>query len=150
MSYCYPENEEALYYVEFERTEKKRTATLFKRQWMYPKEKWEKIKIDQERVGGIALAIMTNEMHPWNIFTINYGLPGSMPDEAWVRWMVDCLNLASDVSDVPDYPTGCELDKIDLPPDLTDNTVPYQTDGGGIILKEIDFLEYPRDGEETA
>lgn len=90
MSFYYPENEDALYYVEFERGGHKGEFTIFKRQWFHSQEQLEKLKI--ENPDGFAMAMMTNEGHPWNIFTATYGPLGSMPDERWVRFMVDALN----------------------------------------------------------
>ena len=90
MNHYYPENEKSLYYVEFERGDRKGEFTLFKRQWMYTEEQlaeWEK-----KSSKDILMLRMCNEVHPWNIFTAGYGPPGCMPDEAWVCWMVDCLN----------------------------------------------------------
>lgn len=34
------------------------------------------------------------EVHPYNLFTANYGPSGSMPDKNWVKFMVDALNKA--------------------------------------------------------
>jgi hypothetical protein len=93
MKHYYPDNDDALYYVEFERGDRKGEFTLFKRQWFYSKEELKKIQA--ENPDDFAMSLMTNEGHPWNIFTTTYGPPGCMPDEKWVCWMVDCLNKIS-------------------------------------------------------
>ena len=90
MSFYYPDNEDALYYVEFNRGERKGEFTIFKRHFFYTKEELQKIK--DENPDDFAMSLMTNEGHPWNIFTAFYGPLGSMPDERWVRFMVDALN----------------------------------------------------------
>ena len=44
MSHYYPEDEKSLYYVEFERGEKKGEFTLFRRQWMYSEKELAELK----------------------------------------------------------------------------------------------------------
>jgi len=114
MSHIYPENEKSLYYVEFERGDRKGEFTVFKRQWMHTEE--EMAELEKKCPKDFPWLAMSNEVHPWNIFTSNYGPPGCMPDESWVRWMVDCLNVA--VLQAKKHGLGCELDEIELPPDL--------------------------------
>lgn len=90
MSYIYPTEGKQPFYVEFERGDKKGEFTLFRRQFMYTEEQlaeWE-----QKSPKDIFLLRMTNEVHPWNIFTANYGPDGCVPDHKWVEWMVDALN----------------------------------------------------------
>ena len=98
MSFYYPDNEDALYYVEFERGGHKNEFTVFKRQWFFSKKQLEEIKANDP--DAFAIAFITNEGHPWNIFTATYGPLGSMPDERWVRFMVDALNekVKNDIS----------------------------------------------------
>ena len=79
-----------LYYVEFNRGGKEREFTIFRRQFMYTEEQlaeWEK-----KSPKDIFMLRMTNEVHPWNLFTATYGPDNCVPDKAWVKWMVDALN----------------------------------------------------------
>jgi hypothetical protein len=88
----YPPDEKSdvdLYYVEFDRGDKKGEFTLFKRQTFRPWAEIAKIKDKNDR----AMAEMCNHCHPWNIFTGQYGQDGCVPDKAWVCWMVDSLNF---------------------------------------------------------
>jgi hypothetical protein len=55
---------------------------------MYSEEEMSKI-IDPD---SLAMHKMCNEVHPWNIFTSEYGPDGCVPDKAWVKWMVDAMN----------------------------------------------------------
>ena len=90
MSYIYPTEGKQPFYVEFERGGKKQEFTLFRRQFMYTEEQlaeWEK-----KSPKDIFMLRMTNEVHPWNIFTSTYGLDGCVPDRKWIEWMVDALN----------------------------------------------------------
>jgi hypothetical protein len=100
MSHYYPDKgNKTLYYVEFGRGGKDSEFTVFKRQWLHTDDELEAIKAkDPKRYERI---IMFNEVHPWNIFTAEYGAPGSMPDEAWVKFMVDSLNAAVEKSKGP-------------------------------------------------
>ena len=90
MSYIYPTEGKHPFYVEFERGDKKGEFTIFRRQFMYTEEQlaeWEK-----KSPKDIFMLRMTNEVHPWNIFTAGYGPDGCVPDRTWVKWMVDALN----------------------------------------------------------
>jgi len=90
MSYIYPSEGKLPFYVEFERGDRKGEFTIFRRQFMYTEKQlaeWEK-----KSPKDIFMLRMTNEVHPWNIFTANYGLDGCVPDRKWVEWMVDALN----------------------------------------------------------
>ena len=97
MSFYYPDNEDVLYYVEFQRGGNKNEFTLFKRHWFLSEGELEKIK--EENPDDFSRFLRTNQCHPWNIFTATYGPLGAMPDEHWVRFMVDALNR--EVSHVP-------------------------------------------------
>lgn len=90
MSYIYPSTGKAPFYVEFERGDKKGEFTLFRRQFMYTEE--ELAKHEKECPKDIWMLRMTNEVHPWNIFTAGYGPDGCVPDRKWIEWMVDALN----------------------------------------------------------
>ena len=90
MSYIYPSEGKLPFYVEFGRGDRKGEFTIFRRQFMYIEEQlaeWEK-----KSPKDIFMLRMTNEVHPWNIFTTNYGPDGCVPDRKWVEWMVDALN----------------------------------------------------------
>lgn len=79
----YPEDGKSLYYVEFGRGVDKNEFTLFRRQYLYPQEEWEKMEH-----GPLEF----NEVHPWNIMTARFGPDGRVPDRAWVKFMVEALN----------------------------------------------------------
>jgi len=91
MTSYYPEKNKGLYYVEFERGNIPFEFTLFKRNYIHSPEEWEKIK----KTEGFIEGFMSNEGHPYNLFTGTYGPDGGIPDESWVKWMVDSLNLAA-------------------------------------------------------
>jgi hypothetical protein len=81
------------FYVEFERGDRKGEFTLFRRQFM----RTEKELAEMEAKSPDAKWLrMSNEVHPWNIFTTEYGADGCVPDRKWVEWMVDALNKALD------------------------------------------------------
>lgn len=86
MSLYYPDEKHGdhLYYVEFNR-HGEGTFTLFKRQFLYPKNEYEKLVKERQ-------VFFSNEIHPYNMFSAEYGPNGSVPDEKWVKWMVDTLN----------------------------------------------------------
>jgi hypothetical protein len=112
MSHCYPSDDsrKSLYYVEFERGDKKGEFTLFRRQWLYSEAElaeWE--KKDPKHIFELR---MCNEVHPWNLFTGGYGPLGTVPDSNWVCWMVDCLNLVSNNKDLSDRMWQAKLDAI--------------------------------------
>jgi hypothetical protein len=87
----YPESySDALYYVEFNRGGKGDEFTLFKRHFFRSNEEVEKLKKDCPDC--FTVFAITNEGHPWNIFTSQYGPDGCVPDRKWVCWMVDALN----------------------------------------------------------
>lgn len=85
---CYPENNEGLYYVEFNRGERPFEFTLFKKNYFHSPEEWEKIK----KINGFIEGFMLNEGHPYQLFTGTYGKDGCIPDKKWVMWMIDALN----------------------------------------------------------
>ena len=87
MTSYYPEKNKGLYYVEFERGNRPFEFTLFKRSYIHSPEEWEEIKNEEW--------FMSNEGHPYNLFTGTYGPDGCVPDESWVKWMVDSLNLSA-------------------------------------------------------
>ena len=90
MSYIYPTEGKLPFYVEFERGGKKQEFTLFRRQFMYTEEQLAEWEVKSPK--DIFMLRMTNEVHPWNIFTAGYGLDGCVPDRKWIEWMVDALN----------------------------------------------------------
>ena len=79
------------FYVEFERGDRKGEFTLFRRQFFHTEE--ELVELEKKSEDAKWLRI-SNEVHPWNIFTAEYGADGCVPDRKWVEWMVDALNLA--------------------------------------------------------
>lgn len=81
------------FYVEFERGDQKGEFTLFRRQFMRSEEELAEM---EKKSPDARWLRMTNEVHPWNIFTANYGPDGCVPDHKWVEWMVDALNKALD------------------------------------------------------
>jgi hypothetical protein len=84
----YPENDTTPFYVEFERGNKNNEFTLFRRQYMYSEEDFDKLSKDNPK----EFIFMQNELHPWNLFTSTYGPDGCTPDQKWICWMVDALN----------------------------------------------------------
>lgn len=90
MTKIYPDNDKALYYVEFHRGGKTNEFTLFQRYWFYSKEDLEQMK--KQTPEDFPMLEMCNEGHPWNILTATYGPLGCMPDEKWIEFMVDALN----------------------------------------------------------
>src|ERR1041385_94483 len=78
------------FYVEFGRGNVEGEFTLFLRQWIRSEEEMEKLK--EKCPKDFSFLLISNEGHPWNIFTARYGRDGSMPDKKWVCWMVDALN----------------------------------------------------------
>ena len=90
--HIYPEHgvgQKPLYYVEFDRGDHKGKFTLFRRQFMHSES--ELVALEKQSPDAQWLR-MCNEVHPWNIYTANYGPDGSVPDRKWVEWMVDALN----------------------------------------------------------
>ena len=93
MSTLYPPNlegQKSIYYVEFNRSGKENEFTLFKRQFFHSKEELDEMRTKCPT--DFPWLEMTNEVHPWNIYTATYGPDGCMPDKKWVQWMVDALN----------------------------------------------------------
>lgn len=84
----YPEEDKELYYVEFNRGGRPFEFTLFKRNYIRSPEEWEKI----QKTDGFVEGFMSNEGHPYQLFTGTYGKDGCIPDKKWVMWMVDALN----------------------------------------------------------
>ena len=84
----YPTNDKSLFYVEFNRGDRPLEFTLFQRSYIHSPEKWEEIK----KMDGFIDGFMSNEGHPYQLFTGTYGPDGCNPDAAWVMWMVDALN----------------------------------------------------------
>jgi hypothetical protein len=90
MNHIYPKEGKQPFYVEFERGDKKGEFTIFRRQFMYTEEQLAGMEKDCPK--DIFMLRMTNEVHPWNIFTAGYGPDGCVPDRKWIEWMVDALN----------------------------------------------------------
>jgi hypothetical protein len=90
MSSYYPENEKSLYYVEFGRGGQEYEFTIFRRHFMYSEKELNNLK--EKNPDHTLYLEITNEVHPWNIFTSDFGHDGCVPDRAWVCWMVDALN----------------------------------------------------------
>ena len=86
-------SQKPLYYVEFERGDHKGEFTLFRRQFMHTEA--ELVEMEKKSEDAKRYRIC-NEVHPWNIFTANYGPDGTVPDRKWVEWMVDVLNKELD------------------------------------------------------
>lgn len=84
----YPVEDKGLYYVEFNRGGVPFEFTLFKRSYIHSPEKWEEIR----KQDGFVKGFMSNEGHPYQLFTGTYGKDGCIPDKKWVMWMVDALN----------------------------------------------------------
>ena len=92
-STIYPPHEKGvrpLYYVEFNRGGIDGEFTLFRRQFMYSEDAL--VELEQKSPEDFPMLRMCNEVHPWNIYTANYGPPNTVPDRKWVEWMVDALN----------------------------------------------------------
>jgi len=83
------------FYVEFDRGDRKGEFTLFRRQFMHSEEELKELEAKSPNTKSKWLRI-SNEVHPWNIFTAGYGPDGTMPDRKWVEWMVDALNDAAE------------------------------------------------------
>lgn len=86
----YPVKDKGLYYVEFNRGGHPGEFTLFKRNYIYSPERWKEI-LNSSPEGDHAFW-MSNEGHPYQLFTGTYGADGCIPDQSWVKWMVDVLN----------------------------------------------------------
>ena len=84
----YPVEDKGLYYVEFNRGGRAFEFTLFKRSYIHSPEEWEKI----QKEDGFVKGFMSNEGHPYQLFTGTYGKDGCIPDRSFVEWMVDALN----------------------------------------------------------
>lgn len=80
------------FYVEFERGDIKGEFTLFRRHFFHTEKELEELAKKSDDIKWLR---MTNEGHPWNIFTGKYGADGCVPDRKWVEWMVDALNDAA-------------------------------------------------------
>lgn len=78
------------YYVEFNRGGRPNEFTLFQRHFFYTIKQLAEMKANSDR--DFAMLEMCNEVHPWNIYTAEFGPDGCMPDKQWVCWMVDALN----------------------------------------------------------
>ena len=91
ISEIYPEEDDALFYVEFIQWEgsplnHNKRWTLFQRQYMYPPEEWAKME------HGI---LDSNEVHPWNLGegTVNEREHAmDMNTKKFLMFMVDALN----------------------------------------------------------
>jgi hypothetical protein len=94
MSSIYPEKQvgqKPLIYVEFNRGDKPGEFTLFQRNFMYPPEEWEKMK--KSGTDDFASSLMSNEVHPWNLFTGEFcEHDNGIPNRKWIEWMVDAMN----------------------------------------------------------
>jgi hypothetical protein len=86
----YDKRQKPIYYIEFERGGKKGEFTLFRRQFMYTEEQL--VEMEKNYPKDIFSLRMCNEVHPWNLFTAEYGKDGCVPDRKWIEWMVDALN----------------------------------------------------------
>ena len=83
-------NQKPAFYVEFNRGGTEGEFTLFRRNFMYsPSELDEMEKKSPEHAPMLRLC---NEVHPWNVFTAEYGKDGCVPDRKWIEWMVNALN----------------------------------------------------------
>lgn len=88
---CDGKSQKPLYYVEYDRGGKNvKEFTLFRRQFMNTEEKLK--ELEEKSPNDAWMIRLSNELHPWNIFTAGYGPDGSVPDRKWVEWMVDALN----------------------------------------------------------
>lgn len=89
MSTYYPEEEKNKrsrpHYVEFNRGDRPNEFTIFRRQWLFS-------EMEMKVSDNPIYALNGGEVHPWNIFTSEFGPDGCVPDKAWVCWMVDALN----------------------------------------------------------
>lgn len=92
MSHIYPTEDKLPFYVEFERGDRDREFTIFRRQFMYSEEELAVMKEEAGCTDDFTMLVMTNEVHPWNIFTAGYRSDGCVPDRKWIEWMVDALN----------------------------------------------------------
>ena len=98
----YPKSESGQkppFYVEFERGDRKGEFTLFRRQFFHTEEELVELEKKSEDAKWLR---MTNEVHPWNIFTAEHGPDGCVPDRKWVEWMVDALNNQVNVDAIDD------------------------------------------------
>jgi hypothetical protein len=43
---------------------------------------------------------MTNEVHPWNLFTSDHAHDGGVPNKAFIKWMVDAMNEKAELEKV--------------------------------------------------
>lgn len=85
---CYPKTGDGLYYVEFNRGNIPFEFTLFKRSYIHSSDMWDEIQKSSYFIKGF----MSNEGHPYQLFTGTYRKDGCIPDKKWVMWMVDALN----------------------------------------------------------
>ena len=85
------------YYVEFERGGKAGEFTLFRRQFMFTQQQLSEMKAQCPK--DYPMVEMCNEVHPWNLFTSEYGKDGCVPGRKWVEWMVDALNRHAERQD---------------------------------------------------
>ena len=99
MSEYYPNFEqnsfEPLYYVEFNRGDKPNEFTLFKRNWFYTSSGLDELEANNvysHKEQAISWLRISNECHPYNLFTASFGPDGCSPDKKWVKFMVDALN----------------------------------------------------------
>jgi hypothetical protein len=83
----YPEESEALYYIELNTEENE--VTLYRRHFFMPHEQFEKL---QDEFG---FRFLSNEGHPYQIFRQPVPPPGCVPDVSWYKWMVNRLNLCA-------------------------------------------------------
>lgn len=93
----YPESKKgqsdrALYFIEFLQFFKEDPITwkLYKRQFIFPPEEYEKMKAESSK--SSELFVFGNEGHPWWLLDGTLQPDGTVPDKQWLLWMVDALN----------------------------------------------------------
>lgn len=76
----YSPAEDSLYYAEFFDG----LCKVYRRHFFLPPEEYKKTVYDHP--------FMTNEGHPYHVFTVDVPPDGCIPDKAWYKWMIDKLN----------------------------------------------------------
>lgn len=76
-----------LYYIEFSKPHgRKETWTLFKRNFIYSEEEWDKMEKD------VLMKLVGPEGHSYNLFGDEVLPEHCVPNKTWIKWMVDQLN----------------------------------------------------------